>query len=391
MNIALSDSRAASPVKAEGAVRTFLRTIWNALGMANPKTIAANPSSMSEGTLARLVAHRIWAERNALDFEIVRPETVQRGLHSDPQHVLYRITLREGITVRIGENVVLISPDGEKQQLHWKTDHRIKTAWRAIQAIHMLNALGMEVDMAMNPNAILAVLDERICRIFERGDPPESTAIREVVTSVEVRDGGVVVREWGNSPSPWHELGNDLFLRTDFGIESLLDGYRSDRYHVMSERMGCIPMDPTRLRKTLMLRRKSSFARALGSAGPDPLPMAMPRGNAMATRIIDLCRKAVANDPGLQDVNGSPIEPLVNEHLPRLMLKHSQAVATARTDEIAGIDADLMTGLETVRTAVERALSISRSEKRDALRTELAFLEYRHPMPNPQLEVLQAG
>ncbi len=61
------------------------------------------------------------------------------------------------------------------------------------------------------------------------------------------------------------------------------------------------------------------------------------------------------------------------------MTAHANALRTARASEAADIDEQLEQRLEIVRAAVEQGLSVRASADRDALRTELAFLRYRHP------------
>jgi hypothetical protein len=117
-----------------------------------------------------------------------------------------------------------------------------------------------------------------------------------------------------------------------------------------------------------------------------PAHLPMPRGNATAARVLRLCREAVAAEPDLTDALGTPIRPLVDQHLPELMRRHAAAGAIAQDSELAGIDAELMEGIDRVRRTVEEALSCSAVTRRQALKTQLAFLELRHPDPVPLLE-----
>jgi hypothetical protein len=81
----------------------------------------------------------------------------------------------------------------------------------------------------------------------------------------------------------------------------------------------------------------------------------------------------------MTDAAGNLMAPLVEKHLPDLMRRHAAASKDAPADMLAGIDDDLAKGLEIVRRTIEQAVSLKSGEKRDALRTQLRFLEMRHP------------
>lgn len=145
------------------------------------------------------------------------------------------------------------------------------------------------------------------------------------------------------------------------------------------------------IHRGLQRRASTSLATALGMALDLPAHLPMPRGNAQAARVLRLCREAVAAEPDLVDSLGTPIRPLVDQHLPELMRRHAAASAIAADCDLAGIDADLMEGIDRVKKAVEEALSCSAVTRRQALRSQLAFLELRHPDPVPLLEALPAA
>jgi hypothetical protein len=98
-----------------------------------------------------------------------------------------------------------------------------------------------------------------------------------------------------------------------------------------------------------------------------------------AKRIQQICEMALAADPELQDGDGGRVQPLISEHLPRLLRSHEEAIASSSTDHDARSDRMLIEGVEIVRSAVEDALSRSGAAKRDSLATELRFLQLRHP------------
>lgn len=93
--------------------------------------------------------------------------------------------------------------------------------------------------------------------------------------------------------------------------------------------------------------------------------------------VIDLVRRAVRLDPDLTDGLGNPVAPLLTRHVPRLLEAYRQAMATADEAHHAEIERDLLEGLELVRRATEEGLARHGDERRQALRTELAFLRMR--------------
>jgi hypothetical protein len=93
--------------------------------------------------------------------------------------------------------------------------------------------------------------------------------------------------------------------------------------------------------------------------------------------VIDLVGRAVRLDPDLTDALGNPIAPLLTRHVPRLLKAYRQAMATANEAQHAEIERDLLEGLELVRRATEEGLARHGDERRQALRTEIAFLRMR--------------
>ena len=186
-------------------------------------------------------------------------------------------------------------------------------------------------------------------------------------------------------PSVWRSLGEDVLLRTEVTQKSSTSSM-SVRAYVSHPIMGTIEVPGAAIHRGLERRTSTSLAEALGMALDLPAHLPMPRGNAQAARVLRLCREAVAAEPDLVDSLGTPIRPLVDQHLPELMRRHAAAAAIAPADELAGIDADLAEGIERVRLAVEDALSSSAVARRTALKAQLGFLALRHPDPVPLLQ-----
>jgi hypothetical protein len=340
--------------------------------------------SLTPEGLAIAVSNVLWAQRGSLKVNVSSNGHKYRGTHS-PGERGFVVTMPEGISMSFNEkcqNFSVKTQDGESEQLDEQASTRLAKVWKAIQAITMCDALGVEVVQSqegLRPSDVLKSLDDAVCAIVERADPPRSTEKFEYVDS----NRHMTKTEWIKATSSWKDLGGGVHLSQDVPYESWYgEGPAPKWYRLMNTEMGVLRMRGENLLKALERRKRSSFANALGLARALPEHLPMPSGNAQAARVLRLCREAVAREPGLVDAKGTPIAPLVEQHLPRLMLKHAEAARIAETSELAAIDAELMQGIERVRLAVEEALVVSRVDKREALRTELAFLEYRHPSPN---------
>lgn len=138
-----------------------------------------------------------------------------------------------------------------------------------------------------------------------------------------------------------------------------------------------LPTDPFRL--VMARRRSNGLHEAFGSTTKSVVTVPVFLGNARASRIADLARQALSEDPALTDANGSPIRSLIEEHMPRLLSVHRQNALTARSSDIAEIDSALDRGLDVVARALGDAIDGLADRKLDELRTEVRFLESRHP------------
>jgi hypothetical protein len=141
-----------------------------------------------------------------------------------------------------------------------------------------------------------------------------------------------------------------------------------------------LPTDPFRV--VMARRRSNGLHEAFGSATKSVVTVPVFLGNARASRIADLARQALSEDPALTDANGSPIRSLIEEHMPRLLSVHRQNALTARSSDIAEIDSALDRGLDVVARALGDAIDGLADRKLDELRTEVRFLESRHPDPS---------
>jgi hypothetical protein len=138
--------------------------------------------------------------------------------------------------------------------------------------------------------------------------------------------------------------------------------------------------------------RRSEAARIL--CGSLPVPLAPPpdtAGSARLTRALDLCHQALKIDPDLADYAGTPLRPLLEEHVPELLARHRQASTTADARDIEAIDAELEDGIAGICDAIDQGLSRIADDRRHALREQLAFLEMRHPAPDGLLGIASGG
>jgi hypothetical protein len=284
-----------------------------------------------------------------------------------------KVTLR---TEEMQESVIATSP-------------RIAAAWRAVAAYRLARELGMEHHAAgIDPNDPECLCD-LLAEIASRNPPrpcEETYMFQNAVSSWK-----------GERPpdpppfamaTPWKRLSGELLIRT--GPEHynfLLPRHRKGSSwsetkiasvaRVSHPSFGYVGLDGTRIDRAMEQARQKSIEQAFGA---DAIPAAPTvTENARVSRVMALARQAVTADPELADRSGTRIAPLVENHLPRLLDAHAKAMRTATGREVADVDDDLARGLEIVRKAVDEALEIGSRDDRDALRTELRFLELRHP------------
>jgi len=143
--------------------------------------------------------------------------------------------------------------------------------------------------------------------------------------------------------------------------------------------IGIMALPVEEFSRIMARRRRTALRIAFGDVATTAVAVPVFVGNARASRIADLARQALREDPALTDASGSPIRSLIEEHMPRLISVHRDSTRTARTSDIAEIDAVLDRGLDIVARALGDAIEGLNDRKLDALRTEVRFLESRHP------------
>ena len=336
----------------------------------------------------------LWAHRDSievtLDYNEIKPN---RGRHSSypprPQ-----IRLPGGVTVSLRPDhsygiTLIIAPDGQIMEIEPGYDGRILNVFRSIQTLAIVEDLSLQdifpSDIEDDGTEPCANHSDRLAKAIgafvERQAPFPCTE-----AYLYVYDEGNPQEVPETVPSIWTSLGQDILLRVEENKSAFQSQSKTTRAYISHPKFGVIVVDGDPIRKGLDRRKSASLAAALGMALEIPAPLPMPRGNAKAARVLRLCREAVAAEPDLADANGTPIRPLVDQHLPELMRRHAAASAIAPMEELDAIDAELMEGIDRVRKAVDEALACSAVARRSALRTQLRFLELRHPDAVPLLE-----
>jgi hypothetical protein len=339
---------------------------------------------MKDDELAIALARRIWEERAVVHWEDRRDQP-----HS-PLVPPTTLRLMDGTTLRMSQSSWRVKVDmaGYRQDLEYYSATRVIRAWRAVQAAGVL----LEMGDAADPDVVLLgdrrPMGRLLTMLGMRAKPDfENVLLRLDMLLAERVGKGLTHRVDatyrtadydGNAFDAevvWQDAGDGVrFIRqTTFH----LDGTK--RFlAVVHPAWGTFEIPCTRTERALTERRDRAHVAALGSR-PIPALPAPPSGNARIARVTRLCRRALALDPDLTDRNGAPIRPLVERHLPELIRIHAEAAATAPSEGMHEVDAALERGVETIRHAVEEALSLLHDQRRDELATQLRFLEARHP------------
>lgn len=188
--------------------------------------------------------------------------------------------------------------------------------------------------------------------------------------------------------SPWDNAGDEnrqvietRVLPGNITVTSLRPKAMTRPYELLvsAPEIGVLKLRPGPFGSTLGRRLKSRMAAAFGIDVPQRAVMPVFIGNARATRLAELARRALDEDPELTDALGNRLKPLVEEHLPLLIERHRASTRTADTDRIDEIDADLDRGLDAIARSLGQALDALANRRHDDLRTQVRFLESRNP------------
>lgn len=138
--------------------------------------------------------------------------------------------------------------------------------------------------------------------------------------------------------------------------------------------------------KTTLVRKRDHQLLAAFDRRIDPVEKMPPMiGNPSAAKEISIAQNLVKRYPDMKDDSGTLITPLVNEHLPRLVRRHADAIAAATASR--NIDQDLLNrisrdfdeGLKTISRAILEGIEAEQRRTQDDLSVEIAFLKARHP------------
>lgn len=108
-------------------------------------------------------------------------------------------------------------------------------------------------------------------------------------------------------------------------------------------------------------------------------------GDPVTAKKISLARKLVDRYPDMKDAAGTPITPLVQDHLPRLLHAHAEAIRSATASDMINEDmlraiADKFEeGMTVLTRAVLEGVEAEQRKSQDDLSVEIEFLKMRHP------------
>ncbi len=97
------------------------------------------------------------------------------------------------------------------------------------------------------------------------------------------------------------------------------------------------------------------------------------------TPFEDFARKAIKMFPRMTDAAGTPLAPLIEEHLPRMQAKRDKALEMACDTDKASLDKIYSDSVEIMQNAFEEGIRLETSQAKDDLLIELGFLKSRHP------------
>lgn len=156
---------------------------------------------------------------------------------------------------------------------------------------------------------------------------------------------------------------------------------------IMHPRIGYLMITHEIIDETLENRRDHLLLAAFDETVEPISSMPVITGNPVAAKEISIARKLIARYPRMKDASGTPIAPLVEEHLPRLLRVHAEAIESATaTDDIdeaklKSIERDFDEGLAVITRAILEGIEAEQKKTRDDLTVEIRFLEARHPSP----------
>jgi len=289
----------------------------------------------------------------------------------DKTHLQYAMTTRQAwreggeCSVQYGHACHITREDKARWVVH---------AWRAAQAARMLRVLGVTDEVEDAPLCVpVPVPGNRVVKalawVIDRLKPRRAETMAE---ALERRLDGEVSRRLSL-------MQEGLLLDVvDIGGGLTVDGtVYEPMLALRHETHGTISLTGTASlvynERRDEMRRRSALRLSATEVGE----------TGRIGRVIAICREAVAMDPEMTDDAGTPIKPLVDEHLPRLALRLDEATAQAGQADRDAIHDEVSETLQVVTRAIEQGMATRARLSRDALREELRFLAARHPVENP--------
>jgi hypothetical protein len=133
---------------------------------------------------------------------------------------------------------------------------------------------------------------------------------------------------------------------------------------------GVIPSDDAPRKATLRLERTCASL-TQGSS----LALAAP--SARIARVLSLAERALASHPDIEDAAGGRIDHLVRVHVPRLIALRTEALDTARSQDIEAVDRGFDAAFDGIVASIEEAMASIHDEVMDRLSIEMRFLSSR--------------
>jgi len=357
---------------------------------------------MTPREIATSTAAALWNERSRLGVVVHRDETLIRGgRHANLQPAV-DVTLPTGACVRIDESTdrmkacdLSVHAGRHVETFSSKADAApIRIAWSAVQSEAILDHLGTTCPTPLR-SGTRTQRALRMIGIGSRNREPDlermprmlSEAIASIILAKEpVRcDDTYIIdilgegrrREVRTAPSGWFSIGSDILIQQGryWSAQWMLD----TTYMVSHPEWGVVRIPGIPISNALEMRRSTAFRNVLPDGGDLETPQPRISGSARLEAIRRLCSDALKEDPDMRDASGTPLAPLVDTHLPRLLANHAKASRNAVPLVATKLDDELTRGFEIVRAAFHEGLSRSGSDHRDAFRADLLFLETRHP------------
>jgi hypothetical protein len=327
-----------------------------------------------DATLPRMVADALWAHRHCM--------TVERSETDKNAFVTVKVTKSLNVVFcesQSGDHIrsLTVTSSGHATSLaSWGSGDGegfvlIADAWRAAQAARMLRTIG-EPDDIPGDRLELPKLG-LIARFTERDERYRLPGYDLLMKRLDRIVSTLLSDFPPDQDAPTIDVGNGLTLIRKYGEGRIM---HADHGYTTTYGLG---WHFTRLGSTFEKLRHRSMVMATSEKPGIPAPVLPALGNARATRMLQLCGEAIANDPMLTDASGALIAPLLTKHVPELVRVHRESSKHALPQDLERIDEEFAEGMDIVCGAVEQALNATRDASRDELRTQIAFLRSRHP------------